>query len=1600
MSFFFCRLLLESYDLQTPIEQNAKEKNRRSHIEEWFCSLLKKLHTLYPDVYQSIIKLSNVGANLTRKQKLTLNMLLSSEILSDTILSKSGYAIFDKLCHHDLHQRLDAIQYLSKNYFTLSTKDQEFLKSYLLELFKETDPRILEWVLQFPIKLLSELLGNDLFDTLLKLLRVIGANEDLINVLCSGAVKVDETKLFVELLPILCSDKVEEKEDRILQILNSKFGRQHRLLKGVKSAKGKIVAEHIFKNGSDTDLESVIKIVKDSLSKNNLIGIKYLKSILPKKCQIELSIEILEMLEEKKLKIEPCLELINDIILKTDLKFNTEFIDLTIENSNLKFVKLCFKFPIDSIKLLLKGDLKSQLTFVSSFYFAEFELQKKSLELTKSLFGETELSWLNKYENLIIPSLIVQLMDVNNEIRSEVLNILEIIYSHIKSQKGGYGYLVGSLLQRKHEIVLDHDQLPLIIYTIISPDTSVQKGLKNTSDKATSINTFQTLTKLATSDYPLYFLSAILKMMSQINSKQLLEQLSMLGIKLLDNTNLDYDKNQSDILINLILQFNLNNLDKLNEKSNIWKLIKLSLDRYKITVITDKGQAYFIDLLLDLFTKELFNVLSDPVKDQFIKLVINIGTESEIPDVRSAVFKIFKRIDLNTKFLVAIFSEMYQIQVTTGSELKKRKRPTNIPSVAILTTPQWKNGITALEFLQNKKKFTNPHLIIPSMFEVLKKCLDFEEQASLEYPKQLILSCLLNCCEKLSPAGVLYNNFSLIPQSGFNIELIVQCVRGTPNPQTHHHALLLLSHLAGMFPSEVLNHIMAIFTFMGSSVLRHDDAYSFQIITKIIDIVIPILINSNQDVELTERVVPVLRVFVAVLIDVPVHRRIPLYEKLLNTFDPKTSLWVFLVLVFESHILNATDIQTTQSKRLEIATTISLQFPPDIILHTCIELLKYLKDQPDKFEGHTDKIFSLDPNPKQFRHFKYTIVTFVAGLLSSSKLIHTIAMFNDDASQLMEPYYRNLIITVLSYIQVVSKFAERLSDLPQGKYWKVMLHHCFDILDYINSLLSTDMFLLVIRGLMSHNISIVRRKAMELLNSKLQSQIEFDAVDKSLFDILDALVEIISTIGVESEVEEELNQQTALYSIKLLSKKLANEHPDKFRPILDKLIHLLKSKNINQNVLASVVLSFAELTNNLRIHSLYSLNNFMPLITKLFSQQKSKTTPDLTFLSIVIAISKIIDTLPLFMSPYLPKLLTTTSILSAKWFNESNPKIDPINTKLKLINHKLATMIPHRVLVPAIGETHSKLLSGSQIPAVAYLMEILSESIKILEGAELKAVQNELTDFFIPALEFRSENTQLTLDEISQIEGHIIKAFNCLILKLSESNFRPLYYKLFDWATRNSEDKDRSITFYRVSRDIATCLKGLFVLFAGHFLKNSAALLDATNLTKTKSRYFEDDQKSITLITYILETLNLVFLYDTQNFVDKDRFELLMQPIVDQLENTIGGEMALRVRVESILVPCISNFAVACADDSLWKQLNYQILLKTRNNSSCVRLAGLKTLCEMAKKLGEDFLPLLPETIPFIAELMEDEDEEVETACRKAVQELEKVLGESLQKYF
>lgn len=128
------------------------------------------------------------------------------------------------------------------------------------------------------------------------------------------------------------------------------------------------------------------------------------------------------------------------------------------------------------------------------------------------------------------------------------------------------------------------------------------------------------------------------------------------------------------------------------------------------------------------------------------------------------------------------------------------------------------------------------------------------EDNLLQYLEIMSLSCLL----AIYKVNIETNKEALTPQQ-FNIELLMQILqtkRDTSpdesnsdvpkidNLNVQEHVLLLLSEIAGVFPDKVLEHVLIMFVFVGTKLARKDDQYSFQIINKIIQTILPSIVNS------------------------------------------------------------------------------------------------------------------------------------------------------------------------------------------------------------------------------------------------------------------------------------------------------------------------------------------------------------------------------------------------------------------------------------------------------------------------------------------------------------------------------------------------------------------------------------------------------------------------------------------------------------------------------------------------------------------------------------------------------------------------------------
>uniref|UniRef100_A0A672UCS5 HEAT repeat-containing protein 1 n=1 Tax=Strigops habroptila TaxID=2489341 RepID=A0A672UCS5_STRHB len=1296
------------------------------------------------------------------------------------------------------------------------------------------------------------------------------------------------------------------------------------------------------------------------------------------------------------------------------LSFSFIFVKFKV---HLKDSEVLFKFL--SILWTYSYNLSNQLN-----YEVNAMLQTQALYIGYALL---ESQTCQKKKQLLLPSspvvisLLINLGSPVSEVRRAALNCLHSLRGIKESL---FHPVLQHLEQKTEEIISDPKYIAQIMETLFEELETQPK--QKSQQKKLSEALENILDCVQNPIFPSYITRNLMKIIHEVHGEMILSHLLPALDRLLEKVFKNPEAMLKDevVLLHLILgKFNEYSATLLCKNQQSLDLFIKSLHAAK--KIYEEIPPFQITALGQI-TKPFFAALSDGmVQQKLLKVLFDLLLNCKNPLCAQTISSVFKGISVCAEQIVRELeppgktTSLATVQQTRRQKMQQQRKPQDAELAPETSHFSWQRIMLILELLQHKKKLRRPQALVPPLFNLLSRCLEpmASEEENMEYTKQLILSCLLSICQKLTserskiPAGTL-------DKEKFNVELIVQCIRISKMPQTHHHALLLLGAVAGMFPDKVLHNIMPIFTFMGANVLRLDDTYTFQVINKTVQMVIPALIQaedsdlSGSSGSVEEVVIKIIRVFVDALPHVPEHRRLPILAQLITTVGGDKFLWVLLVLLFEQYVTKTVTATSSTEKDavLEADTafwiSICCEFNVQTQFQSMMKIIQYLTELPENKEGNhktesDGQLFNVEcHSDKQLRHFKFLSVSFLSQLLSSQSFVKKVIMADLSLLLLKDAsFLPRLLEEVLHYINTVASSVEGNVDKPTAKFWRVLLSKSYDMLDKVNALLPTETFIPVIRGLITNQLPSVRRKAMDLLNNKVQQRTKWQKSQVRL-KLVPELIAIAQCKRKEEEEEQAINRQTALFSLKLLCKGFGTENPVPFVPVLKTAIDLISSEKEEKNVMGSALLCIAEVTCTLKAQAIPQLPRLMPALLKTLKNKKELVSNEIYLLSAVTALLKVAETLPHFLSPYLLDCLLQVVRLE-KIVLEFGPS-SQISLRVSSLKTILATRLAPRILLPAVMKCYSE-VANTRKNCLVPLMNILKEHIVSMEKEHLISHQSELTAFFMKALDFRTDHAQDDLEEVGKTETHIIDCLISMVMKLSEASFRPLFFKLFDWSKTESALKDRLLTFHRIADCIADKLKGLFTLFAGHLLKPFAETLNQVNVSKTDEAFFDSEnstEKSCLLLQFTMNCLHKLFLFDTQKFLSKERAETLMMPLVDQLENTLGGDEKFQDRVTAHLIPCIAQFAVAMADDSLWKPLNYQILLKTRHTSPKVRFAALLALVEVAQKLKENYLVLLPESIPFLAELMEDECEEVEQLCQKTIQQLEVILGEPLQSYF
>lgn len=293
-------------------------------------------------------------------------------------------------------------------------------------------------------------------------------------------------------------------------------------------------------------------------------------------------------------------------------------------------------------------------------------------------------------------------------------------------------------------------------------------------------------------------------------------------------------------------------------------------------------------------------------------------------------------------------------------------------------------------------------------------------------------------------------------------------------------------------------------------------------------------------------------------------------------------------------------------------------------------------------------------------------------------------------------------------------------------------------------------------------------------------------------------------------------------------------------------------------------------------------------------------------------------------------------------------------------------------------------------------MQILGATVDKHSKGTISKNMGPLSAIFLDALDFRREtltrdkaggNVYLKLDETETLINAVsLKA----IYKLNDATFRPVFSRIIEWSESKLPDQGsrgrilRQQSVYAFLSAFFESLKSAVTSYASYIVDSAASILQEVDLNTAEYRE---------LWKRVLKTLVKCFEHDQEDFWQApSHFAAIAPALAEQFLH------ATTLDVSTDLIPAVVELAARADSQAHRKELNGSILKHVRSEHSAVRLAAV--LCQQAlidrPGLGEDWLAMLPELLPYISELQDDDDEVVERETQRWIVKIEGVLGESL----
>ncbi|KAF8125619.1 hypothetical protein EV363DRAFT_1225659 [Boletus edulis] len=817
------------------------------------------------------------------------------------------------------------------------------------------------------------------------------------------------------------------------------------------------------------------------------------------------------------------------------------------------------------------------------------------------------------------------------------------------------------------------------------------------------------------------------------------------------------------------------------------------------------------------------------------------------------------------------------------------------------------------------------------------------------------------------------------------LDVLVELIRVTDNPQTFNEALLLMASLARLTPDSVLHNIMPIFTFMGSNVFHRDDSYSFKVVQHTIDNIVPVMVSSLKTKHLDGFDLYVgardfLRIFTDASNHIPRHRRQNFFVHLTGVLGARTFLAPVCMLLVDK-VTNRASRQTPEEAQntLILPSSLLRHFDRSLQLFVLTEVLKECLRLRSQLLTPENTVPAILDYPRDGEHSLSTSATLKRRIQALVLFVSTsLTPAEPDASSNGEGGNTTDVITHL-----LDLATPPTGDAPEDDVVTIVAA-AQSAIERIMNVISAREFLTASRVMLASEDTRVKAGALGVVSARIP------LVTERLRQECQAT--IIELIGLIRNVIERQSAgplvESALAALKALGSTCCDGEET---TLLSTLPHVLKVVRSRTSAAAAVsVLPYYIAALGPRI-----IPHFRDIaqecISILREGLKGKTQLADAGEAALATLQSLLSSLPAF---YGAKELIDIAKLYIDYSAVSTIQNNPLTGLTKAISKRTSAEVLLPVLYdlwPNVDKAQTKDVNGM----IGYFA-LLKRALHAAPRPEVLDHLRPLFKVFMGAFDVKMV---FGFTEVSG-EPHVISAFTELVVKLNENAFRPLFRRMHDWAFADEKATDeRRITFCHVYTTLLDYFKGLMNPYM------STLLRPLTEVLQSFSSSLKTGPTDLALWLGIITVLTKSLEADDGVFWREDKLSTLLPHLLSQVpcvvhlpspfpDTSVPSETPLKSPRER-LVSCLVSVTVLLPNTSsdLLKRLNLDLLMHTRSEDARVRILALTCATEMWRAEGGKLVGFVGETATFITECAEDDNDSVVREAHQLKDAVERVAG-------